>query len=120
MTFAKLPILDTIYKFFTFRDFFIATMPFIQKWEIKRVRKKQIKCIEKLKRKEKIVVAFFFQNESVWKYDKLYWLLEQSNLFEPIVVITPFNVHLYYDKDECISVMNKATRFAKSKNYITK
>ena len=115
--FLRLQIWDTIYKFLTFHDFFIATNPWMQKLEIKRVRKKQKKTCLKLKDKGSITVAFFLQNESIWKYDALYWLLEESDIFHPVVVITPFNLHLYYDKTECVSVMEQASKFVKSKHY---
>lgn len=112
-----MPIWDTIYKFLTFQDFCIAALPKLQKLEINRVRKKHISFCKELGKKEKIKVAFFLQNESIWKYDTLYWLLEQSNIFEPTVIVTPYNVHLYYDKAECVSVMKKAFQFTTSQNY---
>ena len=109
--------LDTLYKVFTFHDFFIALFPSLQKREVRRVRKLQDKCLVQYSHKKKFSVLFFLQNESVWKYDSLYWLMEKSDEFEPIVVVSPFNVHLIYDKEECLNVMRKAVSFAKKQNY---
>lgn len=109
--------LDTLYKTLTFHDFFITLFPSLQKREIRRVRKLQEKCKVHYSRKKKISVVFFLQNESVWKYDSLYRLMEKSEEFEPIVVVSPFNVHLIYDKAECLNVMRKAVSFAQKQNY---
>jgi hypothetical protein len=43
--------------------------------------------------------------------------MEKSEGFEPIVVVSPFNVHLIYDKAECLNVMQKAVSFAQKQNY---
>ena len=108
---------DTLYKTLTFHDFFIATFPFCLKRAVRRDRQRQEKCIRALKGKASIDVVFFLQNESVWKYDSLYRLMEQSGRFRPTVVISPFNVHLMYDKNECIRVMKKAADYAEAQHY---
>ncbi len=115
--FKGISFLDTLYKTFTFHDFFIALFPSLQKREVRRVRKLQEKCKVQYSHKEKFLVVFFLQNESVWKYDSLYRLMEKSEGFEPIVVVSPFNVHLIYDKAECLNVMQKAVSFAQKQNY---
>lgn len=109
--------LDTLYKSFAFHDFFIALFPSFQKREIRRVRKLQERCKVQYSLKKKFSVVFFLQNESVWKYDSLYKLMEKSDEFEPTVVVSPFNVHLFYDKAECLNVMQKAVSFAQEQKY---
>ena len=47
------------------------------------------KVREKVKKGEKIKVAFFVLYESVWKYDGVYKLMEESTLFEPSIFICP-------------------------------
>lgn len=109
--------LDSIYKTFVFRDFFIATFPFCLKLAAKRSERLRNNFVKILKNKQKITVAFFLQSPSVWKYDRLYWLFEQSERFEPVVVICPFNVHLNYDKDEMRKVMKQTEDFALKNGY---
>lgn len=108
---------DTIYKNIIYHDFLVTLSPFIQKRRINRLRKTQQNLISQYREKRKLTVVFFLQNESIWKYDTLYRLMEKSDFFEPKVVISPYNVHLIYDKNECLSVMQKAVSFAKEKEY---
>lgn len=115
--YLSVSFIDTIHKFLTYHDFLIAVFPPIQKLRIRRVRKKQQKYLSQLARKDKFKVILFLQTESVWKYDALYRELEKSPLFDPIVVVSPYNVHIIYDKNECINVMKKACEYAQKKNY---
>ena len=108
---------DNVYKTIKFRDFFIATFPVFLKLEVKRSELKRVRFVETLKNKSKIVVAFFLQSPSVWKYDRLYWLFEHSERFEPVVVICPFNVQLNGDKAEMLKVMGLSKEFVKKSGY---
>lgn len=108
---------DSIYKTLSFHDFFIATFPSCLKREIKRNERQRDKVAATLKKKEKIVVAFFLQSPSVWKYDRLYRLLETLQPYEPIVVVCPFNVHLNYDRTETLKVMKKSEAFVQANHY---
>ena len=110
-------LLDTIYKTLIYHDFFFAAFPCIQKRKIKRIRKKQNEQILACQKKKTLTVAFFLQSSSIWKYDALYRLFEQSDFFKPIVVISPYNVHLIYDKQECFRVMRDAYAFAQQQSY---
>lgn len=110
-------LLDSIYKSLTFHDFLIAANVSCLLRRVSKVRKAQAKKIEELKHKAKCRVLFFMQTPSVWKYDALYHLLEQSEFFEPIVVVSPYNVHLIYDKNECFRVMKQAEEFARLQGY---
>ncbi|MBQ7632286.1 MAG: CDP-glycerol glycerophosphotransferase family protein [Paludibacteraceae bacterium] len=62
-------------------------------------------------------MIFFLQTPSVWKYDALYHQLEESAIFEPLVVVSPYNVHLNYDKEECFRVMKQTEEFARTRGY---
>ena len=108
---------DSVYKAFTFRDFFIAAFPACMNRRVQKVRKAQARKIEQLHKQGKARVLFFLQTPSVWKYDALYRQLEKSEYFEPLVVVSPFNVHLNYDKNECFRVMRQTEEFAKSQKY---
>ena len=108
---------DSLYKTLTFGDFFIATFPFCLKLSVKWSEQRRNRFVKTLKKKSKIIVAFFLQSPSVWKYDRLYWLLEHNERFEPVVVICPFNVHLNYDKKEMQKVMKQTEEFVKKSGY---
>ncbi len=114
-----LSMIDTLYKTLIFHDFFIATFPSVQKCKIKKIRKKQDELIRDNKGKIKLTVAFFLQSSSIWKYDELYWLFEKSERFDPLVIVSPYNVHLIYDKQECFRVMRETLSFAQAQGYNT-
>ena len=116
-SFLGISFFDTVYKTIIFRDFFLALFPAHQKRVVRRVRKLQEKRLLEYSQKKTISVVFFLQNEAVWKYDSLYRLMEKSERFHPVVVISPFNVHLIYDKKECLNVMRKAVYFAEQQGY---
>lgn len=115
--FVGISFWDSVYKAFTFRDFFIAAFPACMNRRVQQVRKAQARKIEQLHQQGKARVLFFLQTPSVWKYDALYRQLEKSEYFEPIVAISPYNVHLNYDKEECFRVMRQTEEFAKSQKY---
>jgi len=115
--FVGISFWDSVYKMFTFRDFFIAAFPACLLRKVARVREMQQRKIEQLRTQEKCRVAFFLQTPSVWKYDTLYRKLGESDNFEPIVVISPYNVHINYDKQECFRVMKQTEDFARERGY---
>lgn len=65
------------------------------------LRRKRIE--EKLARNEKIRVCLFEPRVSCWQFGKIYELLEKSDVFEPIVVVTPFP---FMGKDAMIDYMD--------------
>ena len=115
--FVGISFWDSLYKAVTFRDFFIAAFPFCMRRRVRKVRKAQARKIEQLQKQGKARVLFFLQTPSVWKYDALYRQLEKSEYFEPIVAVSPFNVHLNYDKEECFRVMRQTEEFARERGY---
>lgn len=108
---------DSVYKTVSFGDFFIATFPFCLKLAAKKADSNRKKFVKTLKNKQKITVAFFLQSPSVWKYDRLYWIFEHSERFEPVVVICPFNVHLNYDRGEMRKIMKQTEGFVEKMGY---
>ena len=115
--FVGISFWDSLYKAVTFRDFFIAAFPACMNRRVRKVRKAQARKIEQLQKQGKARVLFFLQTPSVWKYDALYRQLEKSEYFEPIVAVSPFNVHLNYDKEECFRVMRQTEEFARERGY---
>lgn len=111
------PFIDAIYKNIRFGDLLLAISPSYQRWYASRLRKKQAQMIESKSSKSRYKVLFFLQNSSIWKYDTIYRLMEKSKLFDPVVAISPYNVHFFYDNQECLRVMQKAEHFAKEQGY---
>lgn len=108
---------DTIYKTLTFHDFWISLSPRFLKHSIHSIRKEQNRIVQRLRSKNNYIVVFFLQNDSIWKYDALYQLLEASPFFTPYVVVSPYNVHIVYDKQECFRVLKHTLAFAQEKGY---
>lgn len=90
----------------------------ILKYRIYVSNKKQISKVASIANKEKIKVAFLIINESIWKYEHLYFLLKDDPLFEPVVFICPF---LTYGDDVRDKEMNNIYySFSKKKYDIVK
>lgn len=79
--------------------------------KVKRNHKRELKVIS---RKGKIKVAFFLINDSMWKYDRLYFLLKADERFEPIVFICPFT---QYGETLMYEEMNRAFENFKNEGY---
>lgn len=106
-----------MYKAVTFRDLFIAAFPSCLLRKVHKVRQTQARKVEQLTNQKNSRVVFFLQTPSVWKYDSLYKKLENSDYFEPLIVISPYNVHLNYDRNECFRVMRQTEEFAQERGY---
>lgn len=109
--------IDTVYKLLTFHDFFIAASPRILRHKVSKVRKLQLQKIEQVRHQDKCTVLFFIQTPSIWKYDAIYHKLESSEYFEPLLVVSPYNVHLIYDQKECFKIMKQTEKFAQEKGF---
>lgn len=114
---ADVSVVDSLYKTLTFHDLLIATFPVCLKFRIARQAHLRKSTIRRMRESAKIVVAFFLQNPSVWKCDRLYRKFESSDRFEPIVVVCPFNVHINYDKGEMMRVLQTSEDFVKKAGY---
>lgn len=66
-------------------------------WNDKRLIRKapvrSLKVFDKLKKKDGYIVVFFMISAPTWKYDSVYKLMENSNIFKPIVVIIPIRTY---------------------------
>lgn len=81
---------------------------------IKTRPRRHRKAIEKIKRKEKIKVAFFLIHESVWKYDLLFNLMLKHTRFEPQLFVCPV---VNYSKENMLFEMNKSFESFNKKGY---
>lgn len=115
---SKVEILfDNIYHSLVFHDFLKSHFPFFLRLSLKRNKKKRDAFICHVKEKEKIRVVFFFQSVAQWNYDSVYRLMEQNEKFDPVVVVAPFNVHVFYNKQDYLVEMEKSIDFVKRQNY---
>ncbi|QNL47745.1 CDP-glycerol glycerophosphotransferase family protein [Olivibacter sp. SDN3] len=69
---------------------------------------------EKLKRQEKIIVAFFAVHAPVWKLDHVYQLMKADERFDPIIVVIPYVV---FGEKQLHEDMNLAYHMFVSKGY---
>lgn len=76
------------------------------------LRRKRID--EKLARNEKIRVCLFEPRVSCWQFGKIYQLLENSDVFEPIVVVAPFP---FMGKEAMIEYMDTTYEALKNEGY---
>lgn len=76
--------------------------------------KRHKKALKKVRKKEKIKVAFFAIHSSVWKYDGVYQLMDKDPRFDPIVVVCPV---VNYGKENMLIEMEKTYTLFKSKGY---
>jgi len=83
-------------------------------WVLSKTQKKHQIALEKIRQKDKIKVAFFLIHESVWKYEKVYWLLQNDDRFEPIVFVCPY---ITYGEENMLQEMNQAYEGFKEQGY---
>lgn len=77
--------------------------------------KRQIKRIKK--KKDKINVAFFLVNESIWKYEYLYFLMKGNKRYNPVVFICPY---LFYGEGNMKQEMENTYQHFLQKGYNVK
>ena len=65
-------------------------------------------------KKEPLNVIFMVIHESVWKFDRIYWKMKQSNDFNPIIVICPY---IAQGEEIMYRDMEKAFTWFESRNY---
>lgn len=109
--------IDAIYKYITFGDFFIRISEKLLIKRINKCKKAQQQLINELKNKEEIKVVFFFQTPATWRYDTIYRAMEKEKRFSPLVVLSPFNVHLKYKKSELFKTLEQSESFVKKQGY---
>jgi len=72
------------------------------------------KALERIRKKEKIKIAFFILKSSVWKFEILYRLLENDEKFEPVIVICPYTT---YGRETMLRHMNQAFEYFNTNGY---
>lgn len=82
--------------------------------QIKKVKSAHEKAVINVRNKEKIKVAFFLIYESMWKYEKLYFLMKEDARYEPVVFVCPF---ISYGDEIAESEMERAYLNFKAKEY---
>ncbi|MDD2563406.1 MAG: CDP-glycerol glycerophosphotransferase family protein [Salinivirgaceae bacterium] len=80
------------------------------------IRKKQRKIETELQGKEIVKVAFFAFQDSIWKYDELFQLMQQHKTFDPIIVVIPYR---NYGQDIMYAEMEKTYKSFISRGYKT-
>ncbi|KAA6340144.1 hypothetical protein EZS27_011968 [termite gut metagenome] len=83
---------------------------------IYRAKHKQRIALEKIRKKERVKVAFFVIHASVWKLDKVFQLMLNSKKFEPVIVICPYIV---YGEECMLTDMREAYCYFMNKGYNT-
>ena len=74
------------------------------------------KTIESLMAKQKIRIAFFVVQESVWKCDYIYKHFLKDDFFEPVIVVIPYIVRT---PEVMLKEMEKTFQFFSKKGYKT-
>jgi hypothetical protein len=72
------------------------------------------KALDRIRKKEKIKIAFFILKSSVWKFEILYRLLENDKKFEPVIIICPYNT---YGRETMLRHMNQAFEYFNTNGY---
>lgn len=72
------------------------------------------KIVAKKGKKERLRVAFFAFQDSIWKYDSLYKKLENHPKFDPVIVVIPY---VTYGHESMLAEMNKTTKALANKGY---
>lgn len=78
-----------------------------------------VKChhereIKRIKKKEKIKVAFLAIHDSNWKLEQVYRKLEKLERFDPLIIVCP---DLRRGENYMIDQLNKTTEFFKTNHY---
>ncbi|REL38637.1 CDP-glycerol--glycerophosphate glycerophosphotransferase [Rhodohalobacter sp. SW132] len=81
---------------------------------MKVYRKRYCKVLDRLKNKSVITVGFQVIHRAVWKYNRLYQLMEQDPFFEPVVFVCPY---LREGSEYMLEEMNVTFEEIQSKGY---
>jgi len=88
--------------------------PALIRFRVALVRFSHWVALKRIRRKNKVKVAFFLIYESMWKYERLYFQLEEDKRFDPVVFVCPFTT---YGKEIMKDEMDKAFESFKAKGY---
>ncbi len=104
---SVLPWSSHIIKYLNYQTYFdfylILTAGIRHQWAFK-----------KAVRQPKIKIVFFAIHRTIWKYDQLYRLFEQSERFEPVIVVCPYIV---YGEELMLKEMASTYSYLSAKNF---
>lgn len=83
-------------------------------YQIKKAPVIHEKTLKRIRKKEKIKIAFFILKSSVWKFEVLYQLLKNDEKFEPVIIICPYT---NYGRETMQRYMNQAFEYFSSNGY---
>ena len=83
-------------------------------YRVKQFQSRYPKILDRIRKKEKIKVAFFMIHCSMWKCDKLFQLMLADDKFEPIIVICP---SIDFGEDAMIESFRRSEEFVKLRKY---
>ena len=81
--------------------------------KLKRIKKKQGSLVTQIQKKQTIKVSFLVIHDSIWKYDKLYELLENDIKFDVNIIVIP----LLSIENPDMLLYNKTLTYFKNNNY---
>lgn len=94
-------------KFNSFKDHYFYNK------EIKKIRNSQVKIVKELRKKEVLNVIFLVIQDSVWKYEEVYSLLDKNPKFNVNVAVIPL---VRKGKGE-MTVYAKTLKYFEDNNY---
>lgn len=110
-------LIDKIINSIVFHDFIKSRSAKITRLCCRINEKKREFYINRVKKQHHAKVVFFFQSLAQWNYDKVYWRMHEDKHFDPIVVIIPFNTHIYYKNKQYLEYMDQAVQYAEAQGY---
>jgi hypothetical protein len=81
---------------------------------IQRYQQRYARVLKRLKNKATITVGFQVIHKSIWKYHRVYKLLEQDPRFNPVVFVCPY---LREGKDHMLNELDATYRAMEEKGY---
>lgn len=84
--------------------------------EIAKIHNNYTNLIKKLRKKDKYKVVFLINENSKWKAQSLYDLMQESSLFEPIILLTIADIQKKIPVENKKQILNDNYNFFKSKN----
>src|SRR5690606_24133317 len=81
---------------------------------IRLYRKRYGRGLNSLKNKKIITVGFQIIHRSIWKYDRLYQLMDQDPNFEPFIFVCPY---LRESQEHMLEEMNATFKVLHAKGY---
>ena len=86
----------------------------VESYIIKKQQALNRQLEKKIQGKKLVNVCFFVLDSSIWKYDSLYFLMEKSTQFNPVLLITPY---MTFSESERMEKMNATYNYFKNKGY---